>query len=82
MGVKECSRNSCMEIMCDRYSHVHGYICNECFRELRDGGYRNIDAFMESKKEFREAVSDHWAGLLDEIFASQDLLIRGDDGEW
>jgi hypothetical protein len=36
MGVMACFRNGCKNIMCDRYSHEFGYICNDCFSELVD----------------------------------------------
>ena len=34
MGVLECDRIGCENIMCDRYSHEYGYICNDCFDEM------------------------------------------------
>ena len=34
MGVLACYRNGCTNIMCDRYSHEHGYICYDCFAVL------------------------------------------------
>ena len=52
MGVLPCSRQSCENIMCDRYSPRHGYICNECFEELIDSGvYTNIAEFLDSTKK-------------------------------
>jgi len=35
MGVKECRRKDCDNIMCNRYSQRFGYICDECFEELK-----------------------------------------------
>lgn len=59
MGVLNCNRNNCGNIMCDRHSHEHGYICNECFAELvASGPTTNIDEFMASKRvEYRAAES-------------------------
>ena len=51
MGVLPCDRVGCDNIMCDRYSHEYGYICNECFNELVSArvGYE-IERFMNSRK--------------------------------
>ena len=35
MGVMPCSRNGCINILCSKYSYKHGYLCDECFRELK-----------------------------------------------
>jgi len=35
MGVMECNRKDCDNIMCNRYSQRFGYICDECFEELK-----------------------------------------------
>ena len=52
MGVLICSRNGCENILCDRYSDYHGYICNECFDELIIlGAETNIEKFLELRKE-------------------------------
>ena len=51
MGVKECFRKDCENIMCDRYSDEHGYICDECFEDLVNTGlFTDIHNFMESTK--------------------------------
>lgn len=34
MGVLACNRRGCSNVMCDRYSSAHGYICAEDFAEL------------------------------------------------
>ncbi len=48
MGVLECVRKGCRNIMCDRYSYTYGYLCNECFGELCRS---NLDmrVFMETE---------------------------------
>ena len=51
MGVLSCSRSGCRNIMCDRYSNIHGYICSECFDELvQSGPETKVASFMESDK--------------------------------
>ena len=34
MGVMECNRNGCRNIMCERLFDNRRYICEECWREL------------------------------------------------
>lgn len=34
MGVLNCYRPGCDNIMCDRYSSKYGYLCWECYEEL------------------------------------------------
>lgn len=58
MGVLPCSRKECPKIMCDRYSYTHGYICQECFEELKRAGYashREIAAFLETPKRVNDS---------------------------
>lgn len=51
MGVLNCSRNGCGNIMCDRHSHEYGYICSECFAELISSGpTTDINEFMQSER--------------------------------
>ena len=51
MGVLECDRYRCSNIMCDRLSYEYGYICYECFEELIELGINaDIKDFMNSKK--------------------------------
>ena len=49
MGVMECNREGCGKIMCDLYSDNFGYICHECFREMKGSGMK-IGAFMNTMK--------------------------------
>ena len=51
MGVMACDRAGCSNIMCDRYSHRHGYICNECFSELVSVDPPSVSEFMDTAKE-------------------------------
>lgn len=36
MSVMACIRNKCENIMCDQYIEDHGYICNDCCKELKE----------------------------------------------
>ena len=36
MGVMSCSKYGCDGIMCNRYSDEIGYICSECFSDLKE----------------------------------------------
>lgn len=52
MGVLACNRADCENIMCNRYSPKHGYICDDCFEELINSPtYQSVTDFMESHKE-------------------------------
>jgi hypothetical protein len=49
MGVLECERLECPNIMCDRYSFRYGYICWACFDELvASGAGTDIKLFLET----------------------------------
>jgi hypothetical protein len=52
MGVLNCDRKGCENIMCDYYSHTHGYLCWECRDELLNSYYQynSIYAFMGTPK--------------------------------
>lgn len=51
MSVLSCDRRGCENIMCDRLSHEHGYLCDECFDELVElGATANIYQFMATRK--------------------------------
>lgn len=48
MGVLRCNKADCDNIMCNRYSDQHGYLCDRCFDELVKSGLdTNIEYFME-----------------------------------
>lgn len=54
MSVLRCSRYGCENIMCERHSHRHGYLCEECFGELVSlGTATNIAGFLETPKSDR-----------------------------
>jgi len=53
MGVMECCRNNCDNIMCNEYNNVLGYICYECKSELEDlkpKSFADVKEFMDSRK--------------------------------
>ena len=78
MGVLECDRYGCGSIMCDYYSHNHGYICHECFSELKTKVSVNIAEFMESPKgkPFLEGVCS-WEDYCDLIFTERNNTLDG-----
>lgn len=58
MSVLACNRNGCDNIMCDRYSHKYGYICDECYDEMVESG-ETIEDFMQSEKNPRQLNYDY-----------------------
>jgi hypothetical protein len=50
MSVLACDRAGCRNIMCDRLSYDYGYICNDCFEELKIQAPLNIELFMNTPK--------------------------------
>jgi len=48
MGVMSCDRRGCSNVMCDRYSDEHGYICPACYEELVGSNTIDIAAFMKT----------------------------------
>lgn len=73
MGVLACSRSGCENVMCDRYSHKYGYICDDCFEELIEWIRRersfDIDQFMNTYKPTDPVISGRKVyDILDDIF--------------
>lgn len=68
MGVRECDRRDCENIMCDKYSDEFGYICYECLSELRELQtvkklkFKDISEFMHTPKVYSNVVD------IDDIF--------------
>ena len=54
MSDLECNRIGCENIMCERYSNIYGYICNDCYSEMVIAqaiiGNFSIKKFMETPK--------------------------------
>lgn len=83
MGIMQCSRNGCDTIMCHRYSDQYGYICIECFNELKllasTVSCVNVEMFMTSEKPHRYIKKDENLEWLEEEFA--DITRREYDGK-
>lgn len=67
MGVLNCSRNGCENIMCDRYSYKYGYICGDCFEELVNSRTLDIQGFMNSEK--REQIEVDFREIYEKEFS-------------
>lgn len=67
MGVKQCNRNNCYNIMCDRYSNKHGYVCDGCFEELVSSNLE-IEEFMETEKGSNNYYNKERRENLEDIF--------------
>ena len=67
-----CDRRGCENIMCDRYSHHYGYICNECFEELNNSGI-DIETFMNTPKKYNPYRQKNTYEVLDKEFPIQFL---------
>lgn len=68
MSLLACNRNGCDNIMCDIISDRYGYICDDCYNELKEkAGTMSISYFMKSPKK-----SEHPTGArkkaLEEIY--------------
>ncbi len=74
MGVMECSRAECPNVMCDRYSPEYGYICNSCFDELGKNSNDCIATFMSTPKTEAETET-YWSDYLKLTFTDS----RGED---
>ena len=69
MGVMACNREGCRNIMCDRYSHEYGYICDECYEELIRTP-QSIHKFMETPKthnDIHTGVDEHRRAVIKEF---------------
>jgi len=71
MGVLNCDRKGCENIMCDNVSYKRNeYLCWECKQELINKGFCDIDEFMESEKS---PCSDNeaWEDYVNHVFKSK-----------
>ena len=73
MGVLACDRDNCKNVMCDRYSNEYGYICNECFNELRFkfpdvtiGDFMNSSKSKEKKLDYTSVLELEFISRWDE----------------
>ena len=71
MGVLNCSRRDCTNVMCDRLSSEHGYICDECFDELVKAGIgTDVHKFMERETDNElnlDAATEYFDGLFPDM---------------
>ena len=59
MSVLACNRIGCNNIMCDRYSNMYGYLCDDCFDELvKTGKGTSLKEFMNTPP--RKAIKDEY----------------------
>ena len=70
MGVLVCNRKGCENIMCDFYSHTHGYLCWECKEELEEFTDGGIGDFMHSEKHSNVKRKD-WTDIVSDEFKSR-----------
>jgi hypothetical protein len=70
MSVLACDRAGCENIMCTRYSHEYGYICDDCFEELKKSKMP-VPLFMRIDKKIARAVKEGFE--YDKIFSDGDL---------
>lgn len=68
MGVLACDRNGCTNIMCTKGNNEY-YICDECFKELLEMPWTDIDEFMDSPKRKTDPVKKgKWEEYLNKLF--------------
>ena len=77
MGVSECSRKNCDNVMPNHYSREFGYLCSECFSQLetlQSLGFirkmKHITKFMESDKKNFDEIPQKPKIDLEKIFES------------
>ena len=69
MGVMNCSRKDCQNIMCDKYSPQYGYICNSCYRELSQRKFITIQKFMDtSPMPVVDTSQGVWESVIENTF--------------
>lgn len=54
MGVMECNRRGCDNIMCNHYNSETGYICYECLTELENLQKLKPNMKLKHIKKFME----------------------------
>jgi hypothetical protein len=68
MGVMQCDRKGCNNILCYRYSKKYGYICNDCFQELSTN-IISITEFMNKEKDpYSDSREKAWINMLNAEF--------------
>ena len=71
MSILACDRQGCENIMCDYYSHTHGYLCYSCLNELKAlNGAMTIRQFMSSPAS-TGGRSYEWENYVESEFKSR-----------
>lgn len=78
MSVLQCNRRGCPNIMCDRYSYNHGYLCDSCFEELVVADPEDIDWFMGTTPKSTNPPTPDNRDRFDEEFPAR-YVERWDD---
>ena len=69
MELLACHRDGCLNIMCDRYSNVFGYICGDCFKELvHEGICCDVERFMHNTEPAEPVTQDMVYDFFEHIF--------------
>lgn len=76
MGVMECARNGCENIMCDKYIDDIGYICYECQKDFKNSDLGNIE-FGLGHDEIKQNLSKFMK--IDKRMGSNDRIDDMDD---
>lgn len=71
MGIMQCSRMGCENILCDNYSSKHGYLCNTCKIELKSKIGVSFKKFMKTPIDENVYTSDEWENKVDKEFTSR-----------
>ena len=71
MGVKQCSRARCGNIMCDRHSKDYGYLCDSCFEELKSFKPKDVHIFMNTPPPTGEILHPYWLAAIDGEFMKE-----------
>ena len=75
MGVMECRRKNCKNIMCNDYLIDIGYICYECKRELEESlpeSEQDVRDFMDSRKNETDYYDEDNCFVLKKMFMGED----------
>jgi len=72
MGVMNCSRKDCENILCDTYIPDIGYICRECKEEFKEK-YPNIKG-EEVKSYLKEFMQTSKAEIINDDITVEDYF--------
>jgi len=76
MAIFMCSRVGCENSLSELYSCDYGHLCDDCFEELVERPWVDIEVFLENPPN--EGIDDPsliaWREHLDDIFVLKDVL--------